>query len=375
MLSLTELAVSGYRSLRRIRLPVERLSVFVGANGTGKTNLYRALQLVQSAAAGTLSQSLAAEGGFDSVFWAGLRQKGEPVRVKLEVRLTHPNMGDLIYHVETGLRPPTGAGFELEPQIKAETLVRTSGRQPVTLLERKGPTACILGERGTMRPIGTELLETEVALAAFQDAEALPELHFVRQTLASWRFFHDFRTDSASPLRAPCLAVTSPMLTSDGSNLAAVLATLAFIREDTSDLDAVIDTAFPGTRLHIAPPSRTASFGVIFPEYPQRVFEAAELSDGTLRFLALAGALLSYRLPPFIALNEPEASLHPDLLDPLADLVVRASERTQIWLVTHSEILAEAISRRSAIEPRRVVKRKGETWIDGLRLSGDFRDD
>ena len=61
--------------------------------------------------------------------------------------------------------------------------------------------------------------------------------------------------------------------------------------------------------------------------------------------LALAGALLAYRLPAFIALNEPEASLHPDLLEPLARLIVRASERTQVWLVTHSERLAAAIAR------------------------------
>ncbi|KQU22461.1 hypothetical protein ASG63_22340 [Methylobacterium sp. Leaf94] len=57
---------------------------------------------------------------------------------------------------------------------------------------------------------------------------------------------------------------------------------------------------------------------MVFPDYPKRVFEAAELSDGTLRFLALAGALLAYRLPPFMALNEPETNLHPDLLAPLS---------------------------------------------------------
>ena len=63
-----------------------------------------------------------------------------------------------------------------------------------------------------------------------------------------------------------------------------------------------------------------------FPEFPHRVFSAQELSDGTLRFLALTGALLAYRLPPFIALNEPETSLHPDLMEPLARLVVRGGQ-------------------------------------------------
>ena len=73
----------------------------------------------------------------------------------------------------------------------------------------------------------------------------------------------------------------------------------------------MIDQAFPGARLVVPPPGRTASFGMSFPEFPHRVFSAQELSDGTLRFLALAGALLAYRLPPFVALNEPETSLQP----------------------------------------------------------------
>jgi len=73
-------------------------------------------------------------------------------------------------------------------------------------------------------------------------------------------------------------------------------------------------------------------------------FDASELSDGTLRYLALAGALMAYRLPSFIALNEPETSLHQDLLDPLARLIVQASERTQLWLVTHSEALAGQVA-------------------------------
>ena len=105
-----------------------------------------------------------------------------------------------------------------------------------------------------------------------------------------------------------------------------------------------------------------------------RTFAASELSDGTLRYLALTGALMAYRLPPFIALNEPGASLHPDLMEPLARMIARAAERTQIWLVTHSERLADGIATHGGARPRVVVKRDGETWIDGLTLSGEFAD-
>jgi len=376
MLVIQDVFAAGYRSLRHIRFPVEPLSVFVGANGTGKTNLYRSLQLLQSAAAGTLTRDLAAEGGFDSVYWAGQRKQKEPVRVRLGVRLSGQGGADynLGYEVEAGLVELLGAGFALEPQIKVETLVYEARKRSKTLLERRGPRGHCLDEEGLKRPLGGEILPSETALNSLQDAAAFPDLHLARRTMLGWRFFHDFRTDAGSALRQPCLAVTSPTLASDGSNLAAVFATLAHIREDTTELDQAFDDAFPGARLVIPGPDRFASFGVVFPDYPKRVFQPSELSDGTLHFLALAGALLSYRLAPFIALNEPETSLHPDLLEPLARMIVSASKRTQVWLVTHSEPLADAIARFGGVSPRRVVKRKGETWIDGLRLSGDFAD-
>ena len=169
--------------------------------------------------------------------------------------------------------------------------------------------------------------------------------------------------------------MATPTLGSDGADLAAVFATLVHIRQDTTDLDRVIDSAFPGAKLIVPEPDRVASFGMRFPEFPRRVFDARELSDGTLHFLALAGALLAYRLPPFIALNEPEASLHPDLMEPLAQLVVRAAERTQLWLVTHSNRLADAIVATGKGQVRTVRKQGGATLIDGLKAWGAFADE
>ena len=87
------------------------------------------------------------------------------------------------------------------------------------------------------------------------------------------------------------------------------------------------------------------------------------------------GALLAYRLPPFVALNEPEASLHPDLLPHLAGLIVKAAARTQIWVVTHSRILADAIAQQSGVIPRDVIRKNGATWLDGLTQFGEFEDD
>jgi predicted ATPase len=384
-MQIREIAVAGYRSLRAIRFPVGRLTVFVGPNGVGKTNLYRALQLLQAAAAGTLARELASEGGMVSAVWAGKRAGNKPVRIKLSVELAADGAretGGTSYDVEAGvaysysneigLRVPTAAAFDLEAQVKEETLTVRNGGRTVTLLERRGPRAMARDEEGRKQELGATLLASETALGTLQDPARFPDIELIRRTLRDWRFYHDLRSDRGSPLRQPCLAVTTPTLASDGADLAAVFATLVHIREDTFDLDRAIDDTFPGAQLVVPPPGRTASFGLILPEYPKRVFEAGELSDGTLRYLGLAGALLAYRLPTFIALNEPEASLHPELLDPLARMIARAAERTQIWVVTHSERLADALATHGKITPRKVIKRDGETWLEGLKLYGDF---
>lgn len=268
-----------------------------------------------------------------------------------------------------------GAGFLLEPQVKEEDLTFLGARRPVTLLERRGPHGFARDEAGSRHNLDTDLLPSETALASLKDPGRFPDLHAVRAAMLDWRFYHSFRTDQHSALRLPCLAVTTPSLSSDGSDLAAVFATLAHIRQDTVDLDEVVADAFPGARLVIPEPGRTASFGMVYEEFPKRVFQSSELSDGTLRFLALAGALLGYRLPALVALNEPETSLHPDLLPPLGRLIARAAERTQVWVVTHSQVLADALEEAAGVRPRRVYKQDGETLIEGITRLGVVDDD
>jgi predicted ATPase len=347
------------------------------------------LQLIQASAAGNLSKELAAEGGMDSALWAGERARREPAVIELGVDFAQTAGGERSYEYEVSVglalsyrpdreeddRKPSTAAFVYEPQVKEEQLCFHHGARNTKLLERRGPHVVARNGDDKRVEIETELLASETALGSLQDPTGFPDLHLIRRTMLDWRFYHEMRTDAASALRRPCLAVTSPTLASDASNLAAVFATLVHIREDTDDLDRAIEDAFPGARLEVQQPERNVSFGMIFPEYPQRLFEARELSDGTLRYLALVGALLAYRLPAFIALNEPETSLHPDLLEPLARLIARSAERTQIWLVTHSLALAGALAEYGNIAPRHVIKRKGETWMEGLTLSGNFREE
>lgn len=371
-MQLRSMFAQNYRSLRSIRMDLAGVNLFIGENGVGKSNLYRALQLVQAAVRGNLAYEIAAEGGMASALWSGQRRQEKNFRIKFEVEVLDEERAITFrYRVEAGLRPPIdAAGFAFEPQVKAEELTVETGSRPVTMMKRAGPGIMVRGTNGRMEEYPEQALTSETAIALLGDAGHYPEVGAFRRMVDGWRFFHGFRTDRDSALRQPCLAVTSPLLDQDGSNMAAVFATLVHTRGDTVELDRAVAAAFGGAKLSVPEPGEYAEFGLVFPDFPRRVFQPRELSDGQIRFLGLAAALMSYRQPPLIALNEPESSLHPDMLPPLADMIVQASRSSQIWIVTHSEVLAAAVESRCGSRPRRVIRQEGATWIEGMRLTG-----
>ena len=378
-LPLSAVTIRGYRSIRSLYLPIEACSAFVGANGVGKTNLYKALALLRGAADGTITRAVAEEGGIASVLWAGKRRAGQPVRLALKAHFDEMEYGVEVglphsYEIEIGLRSPAEAAFSIEPLVKEERLTIRQGGRDVVMLERKGGLVALRNDSGVRETHRDAVLPSETALAAFRDGARYPELEVVRREMLDWRLYHDFRTDAGSPIRQPCHAITTPTLSADGRDLAAVLATLFVIREDTTDLAAAVDDAFPGARLSAGDEGSWCRFEMRFPDMP-RPFAMHELSDGTLKYLCLLGALMGYRLPSLIALNEPEASLHPALLAPLARLIVQAAGKTRIWIVTHSEALADAMTEETGKPARRVVKVDGATGIEGLKLTGEYRDD
>lgn len=375
---LTSVTIQGYRSVQGLRLPVDACSVFVGANGVGKTNLYKAVALLRAAADGTITRAVAEEGGIQSVMWAGDRRRGKPVRLILKAHFDElDDRADALPHsyaVEIGLPTPTEAAFTIEPLIKMEQLTTRQGGREIVLMERKGGVVTLRNDEGSRETHKYAVLPSETALAAFRDGARYPELEMVRRHMLDWRLYHDFRTDAASPIRRPCYAITTPTLSPDGRDLAAVLATLSVIRGDTTDLDAAIEDAFPGAALEAGDEGSWCRLAMRFPDLP-REFGAHELSDGTLKYLCLLGALMGYRLPTLVALNEPESSLHPSLLPPLARLIAGAARHSRIWVVTHSEVLADAITEETGKPARRVLKVDGATTIEGLKLSGEFRDE
>lgn len=353
--------VENYRSLRRVSVDLGRATVVSGANGAGKSSLYRAVELLRAAAAGDLARSLAAEGGMGSALWRGRRRKGA-VQIRLAVDIDH-----LRYELTLGLPRPTDAALTLDPVVKAERVTAEVGGRRVRMLERTGPQLSARDPSGRMRAVDQRLWLFETALSALVDPERYPELAYLRGRLLDARFYDSFRVDKASPLRAPQPMISSPNMDSDGANWAGALYSRLAIADGFRDIarspiTTAIAAAFPGSELRFEEMGGALDAGLVSPEF-DRPFAARELSDGTVRYLALVAALLALRPPAFIALNEPETSLHVDLIDPLADLIGAAALETQILVVTHNAALADRLEVEHGALARRLVKEDGETQL------------
>ncbi|UFU04366.1 AAA family ATPase [Ruania suaedae] len=371
---LTTLAVQGYRSLLDVVLPLGPLTVVTGANGTGKSSLYRALRLLADAARGTAIGALATEGGLGSTMWAGpahlsatMRSGAVPVqgtRRSGPVRLQLGFASDeLSYAMDLGLPRPDGTQtrFALDPEIKTETVWAGPVARPAAqLVRRKGPLVSTRTEAG-WQEMTAALAASDSCVTALADPHQAPELLRLRESLRGWRFYDHLRTDAAAPARAGVVGTRTPVMAADGSDLPSALATIEEIgRADL--LHSAVDEAFPGSRIGID--VSAGRFSVLLHQPGMlRPLRAPELSDGTVRYLMLAAALLTPRPPQLMVLNEPETSLHPSLLGPLATLMRRAAEETQLVVVTHAAALQEALAPDA--EHVHLVKDLGETRIDG----------
>jgi predicted ATPase len=354
------LEVSGYRSLRELRLPFREINAITAPNGCGKTNLYRSVVLLAEAARGRLARALIEEGGMPSALWAGARKKG-PVRMRIAVELE-----ELEYEIACGLPDPSHPGpFHLDPLVKEEAVWITEGKRRVQLLARRQNGVWARDREGRREGFPFLLLESESVLSQLAQPHLYPELSVLRQEILGWRIYHHFQTGPGSPLRQPHPGTLTPVLSDDGRDLAAALVTIGEIG-DRAALSEAIESAFPGSTLDLQADRGRFFLRLLMPGIG-RPLEAAELSDGTLRYLCLLAALLSPRPAPLLAFNEPEMSLHPSLLAPLALLMARAGLSSQLWITTHSEELARRLEECSSIPPIRLEKIRGETVIAGGR--------
>ena len=368
---ITTLAVSGYRSLREVTVTLGRLNIVTGPNGSGKSSLYRALRLLADVAQDRVIASLAAEGGLGSTLWAGpesfsraMRRGTQPVQGTVRTGPVSLKLGfasvDFGYAIDLGLPIPSRTRFGQDPEIKVEAVWtgRALGRANL-VAERKGQLVRIRSSTsGSWSERFSDLAAVDSMMTHCADTADGLELLLLRERMRAWRFYDDLRTDRHAPARRPQVGTFTPVLAGDGGDLGAAIQTILEIG-DADTLAETIADAFDGATVSVGD-----RFEVEMRQHGLlRPLSASELSDGTLRYLLLAAALLSPRPPALMILNEPEASLHPDLLDPLARLLVKASARCQIIVVSHAARLVAALDRHPESHAIALSKDLGETIV------------
>ncbi|MBE1498317.1 putative ATPase [Amycolatopsis lexingtonensis] len=372
---LTTLAVANYRSLRDLVLPLSGLTVVTGPNGSGKSSLYRALRLLADASRNGAVAALAREGGLPSTLWAGpetigsaVREGRTPVQGTVRSKAVGLRLGfagdEFGYALDLGLPVPAETVFNLDPEFKREAVWSGPVLRPTALLaDRAGPSVRTRVASGGWGSEQFKIRLSDSMLSEFADPRACPELLVLRERIRSWRFYDHFRTDAAAPARQSQLGTRTFVLSHDGADLAAALQTIIEVGR-ASDLESVVDAAFPGSRLSVT--STDGALSIRFHQHGLlRPLSAAELSDGTLRYLLWVAALLTPRPPELLVLNEPETSLHPDLLPALAVLIATAAKETQVVVVSHAGPLIRALSEVAEVGTVELEKEYGETKIVG----------
>jgi predicted ATPase len=375
-------AIAGYRSLRDVKFPLGALTIVTGPNGSGKSSLYRSLRFLSDVAQSRLIKSLAREGGLNSTLWAGperisremrsgvTRVQGTMRKKPISLRLGFSG-DDFGYAIDLGL-PSPGAAFGFDPEIKTEAMWtgETLGRSNL-FAERHGAVVKIrraeTGEwRGSLEP----LLPFDSMVTHAADREDGFELLLMRERMRKWRFYDNLRTDTDAPARRPQIFTYTPSLANDGADIAAAIATIQSIGDRTAFRQAIED-AFPGSSVGVI---CDGDYGQVEMRQPGllRPLRAAELSDGTLRYILLCCALLAPDKPTLMVLNEPEASLHPSLLDALGRLLRKAATTCQIVVVTHNDQLVAALKDCSLATTIQLTKDLSETSLlydaeDGFR--------
>ncbi len=302
----------------------------IGANGTGKSSVLEIMAVVASSAQGQLSASMTYLGGLNSVLSS---ERADDLHVAISMDV--PSQASLEYSL--GLTP-RGVAYA----ITDETLIeqRRTDLHPFRYIDSHDRDIRYLGreKNEVVRPNWDHnVLETSLA----QVPKMFREPEEMRSRLSSFTFYHVLNVDSRSPVRLPQQMQPATLPGRNGEEL---VSCLFYLREtERHRFEAIEDAlhaAFPNFERLEFPPVAAGTLALAWREKGfSKPFYMHQLSDGTLRFLWLATLLQSPGLTAITLLDEPEVSLHPQLLAVLADLFREASRRTQLIVATHSDRL------------------------------------
>ncbi len=335
------LKVSGLLSFgpTGIDLPLEGLNVLIGPNGSGKSNLLEVLALLRAAPA-SLPQPVKEMGGVKEWLWKGPASRGEAV---IDALLDDPPLPMLVRHVLQ--ISENGGRFEVTDERIEDEAPLGDGTEPY-FYYRFQQGHPVLNERSKpRRDLKRESVKPEESiLSQVRDPEAHPVLSGLQDRYGRIRLYRNWSFGPGAAWRqAQNPLGRSDVLSDGGENLALVLST--FRAQVKGELLDSLRRLFDGIESFNV--SLVAGNAQLFlEESGGREIPATRLSDGTLRYLGLLAILLHPDPPPLIAIEEPELGLHPDVIPHIAELLVRASTRTQLVVTTHSRMLVDALSDR-----------------------------
>jgi predicted ATPase len=341
---LDHLTIRGFKSIASIeKLTLRPINLIIGPNGSGKSNFIELFSFLHEIREGRLQDYVRRSGGADQVLHFGSRTTSE-LHVFLSFR-------DGVNQYELSLR--TAADDTLYP-----------GEETVFFWDRAN----------YLRPY-SEQLPSRGREAGISDPNARRIASWVRDRLSRWRLYHMHDTSSNSPMRKTAQLHDNSFLRPDGSNLSAFL---YFLRERHSDSYGLIRR----TVQRVAPffedfilrpdPLNEETIRLAWRhKSSDQYFGASSLSDGSLRFIALATLFLqpeTYR-PSVILVDEPELGLHPYAITLLASLVKQASTSTQVILSTQSSLLLDHFQPEDVLVADRVANGTQLTRLQSAPLS------
>jgi predicted ATPase len=327
--------ITGFRRLQDVNIPMRGFMALIGANGVGKTSFLDAFTLLAASASGNLSSTLSNFGGIANLLTRG-RSEFLSLQISMDISEAHP----LEYSLSL---QPHGSGYIIAKENVSQ--LRGEKQQPFKYIDSSGSDMWYydMEKKNLVRP-AWEHNPQETSLS--QAPRMFPESEELRRTLASAAKYHILDVGQRAPVKLPQTMKPAFLPGAQGEDLVSFLFSLR--ESDRNHFDMITDSlkaAFPDFEELNFPP---VAAGMLAMTWKDRNFSAPvymhELSEGTIRFLWLVALLHSPALPGITMIDEPEVSLHPEMLSILADVMREASMRTQLIVSTHSDRLISFLS-------------------------------
>ncbi|HEX9901092.1 MAG TPA: AAA family ATPase [Candidatus Methylomirabilis sp.] len=330
-----------------VEIDARGLNVLIGPNASGKSNLIEVLSLL-SAAPKDLQVPIREGGGVTDWLWKGGRGKSAAV---VDVALSHPG-GPMALRYRLSFGAEGGRFALMDERVENERAYQGHDEPYFYYAYQAGHPALNIkteseenGGRSRRQLRREDVSPDQSILSQRRDPDTYPELTYLASSLERMRFYREWNFGRYTSPRLPQKAdLPESDLLEDGSNLGLVLNNLLNRPDAKGPLIDRLRTLYDGID-DLATKIQGGTVQVFFHEKGLRQpIPATRLSDGTLRFLCLLAVLCHPEPPPVVCIEEPELGLHPDILPTIAEMLVEASARTQLFVTTHSDILVDALS-------------------------------